>query len=453
MRYQDLSKLYINLGIESAEIPEDPVTDTLVEDTTSAEAIEDADTVTDLNNDVDQLESFTEITEGAGELEMAVEAAIVSGKGLNRIEAAALNLALKSTMGKYINVEANLVPANESYEVSTNTNGSSEVNKEQTKQAKKGIGAGIKAFVQAIIKKIKSIIKGAGNFFHAIKTRLTGATSDLVKLTKILKATPGFQPQEIEFNVNNVYIDGKYDTKALVQGINDATEGLQYILSKEGRDSQEEAFLNAGIDAVKSAEGMDNWSKLRETVKGYAVTTFSKLSDGSLKTEQGQRRSVEYPGGRAFLLNQGSDSGPNQLAYVSFKRALPGPEQTKMKIMGPGTSELEDLIDAAFTMMNMMKNNVGGQHRQRTDYLNIIEKIDKKWDPKTEATIENNKDQLSSISNFIAANSRLGIAAFDYSIVLQGSIVQLVKATIEAATAKAESEKKEGEEAGGEKTA
>ena len=40
-------------------------------------------------------------TESVEELNVATEAAIASGKGLNRIEAAALNMALKAAVGKY----------------------------------------------------------------------------------------------------------------------------------------------------------------------------------------------------------------------------------------------------------------------------------------------------------------------------------------------------------------
>lgn len=460
MRHNDIKRLYITLGVESADTPIDPALDVQTEDTISAEAIESVDEAAELDSDVKQLENFTDVTEGVGDLDVAIEAALASGRGLTRIEATSLNLALKATMGKYVPVENNIVPGRESYDVSTHVNkpgtggGDNSNNTEQTQAAKKGIKESIKAFIAAIIKKIKSIIQAAKGLFKRIYDRIYLLRGKLAKLAQSLKDSEYFGSMKVKYNIVNVHIDGKFEVDAFADALMNAQLIFRQLATGDDRRSkEEEKFLDDGVKAIKESDG-ELWDKLRVTLRGFMATDFSKLCEGKVsKREDGKVASESLPGGKRLVFSPGQDTGMMQLPTIVFQRVDKLEGDPTVEINLPDRDALNGLLSASIGIIQVYQMTRDYTSHFEKTYSKVIKELGGNRDLKQEAKVEGDKERLGSISNFMAAATGFRTKFLVYGVDMLSSVVQMTEIALTAHAAEKTKKADEEAKAGKEKTA
>lgn len=458
MRHNDIKRLYLTLGVESADTPIDPALDVQTEDTISAEAIESVDEAAELDSDVKQLENFTDVTEGVGDLDMAIEAALASGRGLTRIEATSLNLALKATMGKYVPVENNIVPGRESYDVSTHVNkpgtggGDNSNNTEQTQAAKKGMKESIKAFIEAIIKKIKSIIHAAKGLFKRIYDRVYILNGKLNQLVKKLKESDYFGSQKAKYNVVNVHIDGGFSVDDFADALMDVGGVFRYLAeSSDDYSKEEEKFLTDGLKAVKESDG-ELWDKLRVSLRGFMATDFSKLCDNKVtKREDGSVVGAVLPGGKRLVFSPGQDTGMAQLPTITFQRTEKLEGDPSKEINLPDRDALSGMMQASVSIIHTFASTKERGTQIEKTYDKIIKELANGRDVKKEAKVEGDKERLGSISNFMAAASGFRIKFLMFGVDTLSSVCQMTALAL--SLHEAEKNSKAKEETGKEKTA
>lgn len=477
MRNKDIKRLYLTLGIESEETPLDPALDVEPEDTDSATAIDNFDDLKDAEKETTELDNFTDSTEAASDLEIAVESALASGRGLTRIEAASLNLALKACMGKYVTVENNLVPGTESYDVGPYTggkeignkvgqytggnkshsqgaakpdDGNTENNTEQTKTAKKGIKESIKVFIQAIIKKIKGIIHAMKGFFKKFNDRLFWVKGKLKKIIDEMKKTEYFGEFKVKYNVANIHMDGKYNTDDFIDGLMLVGSAFRQLSSGKFEDSsdEEKKFLLDGVAALKESGG-EKWNQVRTALRAYLATGFaSMLENKTIKGEEGEVTSAPLPGGYRLVFSPGSDQGMKQLPMISFTRKDKLEGDPEQEILLPNRDLLNGIISVASGIYGTYEMTKKVTDATMHTYDEVIRQIDKKYKPEQEAEVENDKDRLASISNY-AANATAFRSRFYYfgldmiSTAVQMAEIALKKAAEEKAGKEDTSKKEE----------
>lgn len=437
-------RLYLQLGIEQAEagidvdVPMEVDTDASVDLDTSLEA-------NDLKAETDELNDFAAATDGVEDLSVAVEAAIASGRGLTRIEAVALSKALKATAGKYIDIEDNVVPANESYDVAVHDGRSgenTENNKEQTKAAGKGIKETIKAFIQAIIKKLKGIYQKFRDLGKSITDRVGSGQNKLKLAYEQLEKSEHFDSHEIEFNLLNLHIGGKFDADKLADSL-EQLETINKTILGSGYSDDEKKFLDAGFDAVKATDS-NAWGKFRDGLNGFTLTTFASFGKNGTQ-DDGEYYSPEFPGGRHFILDPGQNEGSHQLSTIRFQRKSRGEdaERGKVKIMCPSKNELIDLLDLAFVAYSTFRTNYQkGASRLENNYKETMKRL-QNFEVRSEALLAGDKGKISSIAGYETANQWLIRWLWDYNLLMAANISELAHASSAAGKAKAEEKKKE----------
>lgn len=419
-------KLYLQLGVESDEVIVD--TDVPAENETLVAADLDAEAdKQDLDNEVNELEEFTNATDGVDELSVAVEAAVASGRGLTKIEAAALTKALQSCAGRYIDIENNVVPATESYDVAVHDGReNTEHNKEQTKEASKGLKATLKAFIEAIIKKLKSVLLKFKNSWKAITDRMGRLEAKIKNAAKILENTPEFESQEVKFNSRNLYLDGGLKPEKLKAGIEEITLINNTFLSADF-SSEESKFLDAGIKAVKESGG-SNWDKFRDMLNGHTLTAFSRIAKNGKKEENGQYISPELLGGRHLVLTPGSEGG-NELSVITIKRLSEGSDELNEIVKTPSKRELGDIVDDTFMMVTTFRQNFSRKGSMGSGSMDKVLKELGSYSPRNEAELSGDKKRLTDLSNFISRSSSLTLWLWDYNILVTSNIAELTVVT------------------------
>lgn len=436
MRFNERKRLYLSLGIEQAETELQIDPESFNEgDSVAANEIESVGDVKEIGEDVDQLDDFTESTVTASDLNVAVEAALASGKGLNRIEAAALTKALQASVGRYVTIENNLVPAVESYDIkpyderdAKNSTGSN--NKEQTTTAKKGIKEGIKAFIDAIIKKIKSIIIAAKGFFKKIYDRMTLSVKRLKVVFDRLEKGEYFGEQKAKYNITNIYMEGGFSPDKFAESMMVLLFAVGKIVGDidNSASEQEAKFLSDGIEALKKAD-IDMWDKVRIALRAYMATSFSAMLEGKIsKQEGGMVVSETFPGGKRLVFNPGSDTGTNQLPTISFQRTDKPEGDPTVEINLPDRDTFNGLLKASISLLSS-----GRTSDRSNSFSEAYEEVIKKLDAvKTidDAKIEGNKEILTSISMFTGSSSAFRSKILWFSIDQISGICQMAELAI-----------------------
>jgi hypothetical protein len=291
MKRLNRSKLFLSLGIESAEAAVD--NDFNENDSDVAEELETEQESAEIKEDNQMLEDVSDATESAMELEVAVEAASMTKNGLSRIEAAALTVALKNSIGRYISVENNVVPAIESYEVGPVGGGEEGDNKEKTNEAKKGMKATIKAFVDAILEKLKGFVKKIMNFFKAFSDRNVRTFDKLPKIAKQIDTIPDFKDLKIRQNSNNIHLSGVFDIEKFSESMK-LLANVTEVMYTHDRGEEQDKFLKAGMDALKASDEQP-WDKVRIALNGHMAIFFNDMFKETSKGEGGEVRSPELP--------------------------------------------------------------------------------------------------------------------------------------------------------------
>lgn len=411
MRYSERKRLYLSLGIESAEAETEVNPNDFNEaETLAANEIENVSEIKDLSTDTEQLDDFAGATETAVELNAAVEAAVSSGKGLSRIEAAALTKALQASVGRYVTIENNLVPAVESYDIAAydgKTSAGETNNKEQTAAAKKGIKAGIKAFIDAIIKKIKAIINAAKGFFKKIYDRLTLSFKRVNAINEKLSKIEYFGEYKTKYNAVNIHMEGGYTPDKYAESIMTLLSVVIKIASGEvSKSDQEIKFLADGIEAIKKAD-IGVWEKIRISLRAYLATSFSSLLENKIsKKDDGTVVSETFPGGKRLVFSPGNDTGTNQLPSISFQRTDKPEGDPVVEIALPDRDTFKGLLQASIATLNAAISHKGRLNSFVSSYDEIIKKLDA-GNLSSDAKIEGNKEVLTSISMFISSNTAL----------------------------------------------
>ncbi len=438
----DRKKLYLSLGLESAEtIADGQLADVPETDEVANTELEALDETQDLTADVEQLDDVSDVVESSEELNVAVEAALASGRGLNRIEAAALTMTLKQTMGRYIEVERNVVPAVESYDLAVHDgSAAAENNKEQTKEAKKGIKESIKAFVKAILEKLKMVFKKIANAFKSITDRRIRSYAALKELAKKLNTLPDFANLEIPFNTHNTYIGGKFDLKSLLEGVKNFNH-ITETYRQNSTSDEEKKFLEAGFSALEKSDE-DNWSKMRIGLNGALATFYNRMVPETTKGEDGTLSSKELPGGRVIKFTPGEEKGNKQLSTITLTRGIKNENNDlKEKAVLSDRRTLEDLVDETLIGMTKVLTTLRESSNEIDEIRRTVESR-LKLDPKKEANYSNNREQLMSLSNFAKESGFFRFLMFDYNVVLTTNVYEIVKGAFEvtAKQSKAESE-------------
>lgn len=409
MRFSERKRLYLNLGIEQAEVELQSNPEDFNEgDSVSASEIESVGEMKEMTDDVDQLDDFAEATDTAVDLNVAVESALASGKGLSRIEAAALTKALEASVGRYVTIENNLVPAIESYDVAVHDGRSASVdsnNKEQTVAAKKGIKEGIKAFIEAIIKKIKTIINAAKGFFKKINDRLSLSIKRLNNVNNQLLKAEYFGEIKTKYNAVNIYLEGGYTPDKFAEAMMDMLSVVSKISTGDVDSSAQEAkFLSDGIEALKQAD-ISMWDKVRVALRAYMATSFSNMLEGKIsKKDGGLVVSETFPGGKRLVFKPGNDTGTNQLPTISLQRTDKPEGDPNIEINLPDRDTLKGLMQASISLFNTVVSSRKLESSFDKAYKEVINKLDA---AKTlsDAKVEDNKEILTSISMFTGSSA------------------------------------------------
>lgn len=436
MRFSERKRLYLNLGIEQAEVDlgTDPE-DFNEGESASASEIESVGEVKELTADVDQLDDFAAATDATMDLNVAVESALASGKGLNRIEAAALTKALKASVGRYITIENNLVPAIESYDVTVHDGRAASAdtnNKEQTTAAKKGIKEGIKAFIEAIIKKIKTIIIAAKGFFKKIHDRTSIGIRRLANAFRTLKQSEYFGEIKTKYNTTNIYMEGGYTPDKFAESMMVLLLTATKIANGETANSEQETkFLSDGIEALKQSD-ISSWDKVRVALRAYMATSFSSMFEGKVsKQGDGTVVSETFPGGKRMVFSPGNDTGTNQLPTISLRRTDKPEGDPTTEINLPDRDTFKGLLQASMSMMNTMWQATKERNQSSFDkaYKEVIDKLDATKSLK-DAKIEGNKEILTSISMFTGSSAAFRSKVFWFAIDQISGICQMVELAI-----------------------
>lgn len=434
-------KLYISLGVESAEaIVEAEVPNE--GEGVMASHLDTVDEIQDFQDDVDTLDDFSDTVESTSDLAVAVESAIASGKGLTRIEAAALTKALKASAGKYIEIENNVVPGIESYDIALHDgNENTAHNKEQTKEASKGLKETIKAFIQAIIKKIKAIGLKFKNMIKSVTDRVGKIQQKLKNTADLLKNTPEFGKQEIKFNSLNLHIDGKFDGAAILSSLEDLKR-IGSTLLGDNFSTEEQKFIDAGWEAVNKSD-MSQMQKFVEGLNGFTLTTFASFSKKSEKLENGEYVSQQFPGGRQFKLNPGQPDTERQLSIIEFKRTVKGSEDYDEVVTAPDSRMLADMIDSVFELITKYRLQMGqGKGRQKESMIEIEKRL-KNFDAKKDAEYSGDRKMITSITTYCSKEFALKLWLFDYCVLLVSNIADLTTKACAAAQSVKDAKDKE----------
>lgn len=440
-------KLYISLGVESAEAVVEAEVPNEGEGV-MANHLDTVDEIQDFQDDVDTLEDFSDTVESTSDLAVAVESAIASGKGLSRIEAAALTKALKASAGKYIEIENNVVPGTESYDVALHDGKENTAhNKEQTKEAGKGLKETIKAFIQAIIKKIKAIGLKFKNMIKSVTDRVGNLDRSIKVAADLLTKTPEFGEQEIKFNSLNLHIDGKVNGKAILSSLEELQRINSIVLGAKF-SAEEQKFVDAGWDAVSKSD-MPNMQKFVEGLNGFTLTTFASFSKQTEKLEDGSYVTHQFPGGRQFKLHPGQPDSNQQLSIIQLIRGVKGSEDFNEIATAPDSRTLGDMVDGAFSLFVSFRNELRNLGGRQSDSLHDVESRLKGFDARKEADYSNDRKMISSISTFTTKMKTFTLWLFDYCILLVSNIADLTKKA--CAAAQGVKDAKDKEEAAGNK--
>lgn len=412
-------KFFLNLGRESAEAPVEPTEALEPMDEVATTELEAHDEAVELAEDENIVEDAIDTTEAVDELVVAAEAAIATGKGFNRIEAAAFNLALKAAVGKYTQVENHIVPAQESYEVSTNADGKTSAtqdatNKETTSEAKKGLKETVKAFIASIIAKLKGVWKNIVNFVKSLGDRTQKNIGRLKSLATKLDSLPDFKDKVVEINGLNLHMDGKVEIPALKAGIEHLKEIIEKVYAN-ARSSGEHAFLQQGMEAAMASDASP-WEKARASLNAHTVTFFKSMEPNATKTEN-MYAGKDLPGGRQLVMNVPEEKGTKQLSFIQMKRTK-GQGELKSQITVPNKESLAGIIDDLLFLMvkGQQFTDKNATKRVEADISSVTEKL--KYNAAKEAELEKNRERIMSMFNLTMSGSSLRFWIYDLCLVV-----------------------------------
>lgn len=268
---QDLTKS-LRLGTESAELEmtaEDP--GVLESETVQANTIED---VAEDKADAELIEASDDSLddeEAVEELVAVVESATASGKGLSRIEAAALKVTFAQITGKYFQDPMAQFPARESNDAMdiSNTNLATESLKESAKK----IGGSIIAKIKEIVAKVMDFISRMTNKFVWLENRAKKVFAGYSKIDEVVPGSAQVKAQYMGIN-NELSID---IIKNGLQ-VTDQIDGVYFhspvaeILRKFN--------LSGETMAVNTPNGETSHTKIFSDINEVVKDTFDKASEG-----------------------------------------------------------------------------------------------------------------------------------------------------------------------------
>ena len=434
------NRIKISLGTESAN-ELDPTVDTTVDvtaepgdvtetvmDETTQDSQETFDEIQEVEADAEANDELAEDVGALSDLAVAAEAAVATGKGFSRIEAASFNFALNSIVSKYTDSADGLVPAFESYESDTSGGNADEKNKEQTKQAGKGVVEATKTFFKELIKKIKQAWQAAKDLMRNIASRFKAHPQQLKALMNKLNETPEFNKVTVEYNTTNIQTseDGTVDFDKVEEDFA-LMEKMADILTQVGRSNEEEAWLLKGLEAIKESD-LSIFEQVVQSVNAYTATRYAKFNPKP-DVENGEAKSTRLAGNRELVLVIGQPDTNKQLSTIVLRRAKSERMGTK-PVEVRNKEMLLNLIDTAFSCLQkfqpLLQTNV--QYHEFTKVLDKLGTDDIKL--QHEAKIHGQAKVMQSIAAYVMSQMMVNAKLVDYINLLAGNVAEISALTI-----------------------
>ena len=348
---QSLRKqLFAGLRLEQAEVDIDPtltaVTEDDLEETTEgessvAEAIEDVELDTEVNDIENEGEDLDDAAETLNELDVAVESYVASGKSLSKIEVLALTATVKQVTGKYVKDSSMVVPAIESF--------NSHDGIDQTKLAHEGIKEAAKSFGDASVAAVKKAFERLKEIISNFIKRFRGINARADKIIVAAKAIKTDITGDVAINKDNLSVDGQLDYEAIKDAANRLTEVADKL--KEEHKSQE------ALDSISKLSGAEkiNAEDIFREQNSFMDKSFRNVF-GEAKEEEGKLVSKAFPGEYHAVLHKGSGKEDDiHLSYEAFERRKPEEKGGEGKLQALQPTEIIALAGTVKALQGKVK--------------------------------------------------------------------------------------------------
>ena len=315
-------QLKTSLGVEGADIIVEEIPEDVPEgETVSADAIEtigDKAEVQQLDNQAEDLATVDELGE---ELVVAVESALATGKGLRPLEAVALRLTTKQLTGKYTSAIEDGMPAREEF-------GGTADAYDTTVLAVEGLKSGISAFWETAKAQFLKIIETIQKLFRKVMSLFVSVTKRAQALKARAEEMEGEeQVGTVKINTTNLKIGGQDVSQTSPTGLKNIFELVNALL-KSGRQIDDRAEVNKGVDAVKDE---NSWKAYVQGVNSYARRTFDAVDSSK------EGVSTLLPGNRAVTFTEGQPDTRDQFSFeslIQFGDGMAGEEVQDVQALG-----------------------------------------------------------------------------------------------------------------------
>lgn len=328
-------QLFGSLGIESAEVDLSDVTEEDLpendEDESSvAEAIEDVDLETEVEDIDEQGDDLEDASENLEELDVAVESFRNAGGKFTPIEALALTMAISQATSRFVKDTSSLVPAVESFK--NNAEESTRLAHESLKETAKTFGDSVVEFAKKALARLKEIFADFINRFRGIESRAN-------KVIVAAKAIKGQIEGEVDFPKDKISVGGKTDFETLKGSF----ESLVGSVVKLKEPTAVLKLLEL-MEELNKGEGKITVEQIFEAQNKYLDTSFREIYDNA--TESGTNLvSTFFPGEYQASLVRG-ETGATSLSYESFGRNKPEGKSEDVKLVAIQPNEIIALATA-----------------------------------------------------------------------------------------------------------